>query len=241
MAGSARSQNVSRYHLRTPPVVLMQPSSRCCSGTTLYIYVRFGRVCGRRSRRSSTDEVPDHFDRDAVSGHSALKRAAAPSTEPARTSVPARRPVCAAASCVTVPITSTGWLTGGNSSAGYAVGLQQLAAPAAVQDVIALRNTRVRGIEREASGEPEVQIAVCLQDPSCFFIKRGLVLLEPEKLTVDVERIGLVAGDPVDCPVADPAPHVDALRVRAAVHPDQRISERPASRVHRQHGRCPVS
>ena len=43
-----------------------------------------------------------------------------------------------------------------------------------------------------------------------------------------------------DCerPVADPAPHVDALRVRAAVHPDQRVSERPASCVHRQHGRC---
>ena len=179
-----------------------------------------------------------HFDRDAVSGHSALKRCGSSVHGACQNLGPGpqaglRRSLLRDGSDHVDRLADRR-----EQLCRYAVGLQQLAAPAAVQDVIALRNTRVRGVEREASGEPEVQIAVCLQDPSCFFIKRGLVLLEPEKLTVDVERIGLVAGDPVDCPVADPAPHVDALRVRAAVHPDQRVSERPASCVHRQHGRC---
>lgn len=159
--------------MRTPPVVLMQPSSRCCSGTTLYIYVRFGEVCGLSEPTSSTDEVPDHFDRDAVSGHSALKRCGSSVHGACQNLGPGpqaglRRSLLRDGSDHVDRLADRR-----EQLCRYAVGLQQLAAPAAVQDVIALRNTRVRGIEREASGEPEVQIAVCLQDPSCFFIKRG--------------------------------------------------------------------
>ena len=154
-----------------------------------------GRTNGASVVAKTTPDVPS--DSATVPGATAPTPTAfaAWSPPPATTGVPARRPVAAAASSVTAPVTSRPLERRRQPGPRDLERVEHLGRPVARGEVEQERSGAVGLVERVLAGQPEAHVVLGEQDVGDAAPDVRLVLPDPEELRRGEAGDGVVAGD----------------------------------------------
>ena len=161
-----------------------------------------GRDRGRGGRCRSSARWTGRSFRRLAPGRTrpASMAAAAPSTMPTRTGVPAAKPLAAAATGVTWPTICAHGSAGGSLAASRPMADDQLGGPA-LGGAVKEHGERPHGVVHAVcAAEPVGDVAVGLEHLVGARIEVGRVFLEPEQLRCQEVRVDAAAvdgGDPV--------------------------------------------